>query len=94
MASADGNDPSLDDLRQMGNHHFAKGEYDSAVQLYTMAIDKASNDQDARILNLCNRSACLFKMERYEDSHADALQAFQTSEGEKQSQTISLLMLP
>jgi 3-phosphoinositide dependent protein kinase-1 len=81
MSSSGGNNPSLDDLRQMGNHHFAEGNYDSAVQLYTMAIDKAANDEDALILNLCNRSTCLFKMERYEDAHDDALQAFQTSQG-------------
>ena len=67
----------------MGNHHFAKGEYDSAVQLYTLAIDKSqeSKNDEALVLNLCNRSACLYKMERYEESRTDALQAVQISNG-------------
>lgn len=74
---------SLDDLRQMGNHHFAKGEYDNALQLYTMAIDKARQDKndEALVLNLCNRSACLYKMEHYEEAHTDALQAVEISNG-------------
>jgi len=77
------NDPSLDDLRQMGNHHFSNGEYDSAVQLYTMAMDKARETKDdaALTLNLCNRSAFLYKMERYEEAHTDALEAVQISNG-------------
>lgn len=74
---------SLDELRQRGNHEFAQGNFDHAVQLYTLAIDKAraTSDSDALQLNLCNRSACFFKMERYEEAHADALQALEISNG-------------
>lgn len=85
MASINQNDgnESLDSLRQRGNHLFAEGNYDGAVQLYTFAIDKAKtdNNDEALILNLCNRSACFYKMEKYEEAHTDALSALEISNG-------------
>lgn len=72
---------SLDDLRQLGNHHFSKGDYDHALALYNSAVDLADSqrDKDALIVNLCNRSACLGKMERHEEAQTDARQALEAS---------------
>lgn len=73
---------SLDDLRQMGNHHFSKGDYDQSLALYNAAVDLADSqrNKEALIVNLCNRSACLSKMERYEEAQMDAHQALEASE--------------
>jgi tetratricopeptide (TPR) repeat protein len=67
----------------MGNHHFSIAEYDKALILYSAAVEKADelNDTEALILNLCNRSACYFQMEQYEQAQMDAHQAVETSEG-------------
>ena len=75
---------SLEDLRQMGNHNFSKGDYDSALSCYNAAVEKADSmkDKEALVLNLCNRSACLFKMERYEEAQTDAAQAVVSSDGD------------
>ena len=64
----------MDDLRQMANHSFSEGDYDSALSLYTAAVEKADavKDKEALIVNLCNRAACLTKMERYEEAQSDA----------------------
>uniref|UniRef100_A0A7S2UM73 non-specific serine/threonine protein kinase n=1 Tax=Attheya septentrionalis TaxID=420275 RepID=A0A7S2UM73_9STRA len=74
---------SADEYRQMGNHAFSQGDYDRALPLYSMAIDAAqrSVDEDLRVVSLCNRSACLFKMERYEEARNDAQEAVQLSHG-------------
>jgi tetratricopeptide (TPR) repeat protein len=83
-------EPTLDDLRQMGNHSFAKGNYDNALALYSTAVERAREavehcddaaNNDALILNLCNRSACLFKMEQFEDAQRDAEEAVEKSRG-------------
>lgn len=72
---------SLDDLRQMGNHKFIKGEYDHALALYSTAIETADSqaNKEALILNLCNRSACFGKMDRHEEAQIDAHQALGAS---------------
>eukprot|EP00980_Cylindrotheca_fusiformis_P005339 scaffold1138_cov128-Cylindrotheca_fusiformis.AAC.21 len=72
---------SLDDLRQKGNYEFQQGNLDNAVFFYTAAIDKAtttSNDQ-ALILNCCNRSACYYQMEELEQARDDASVAWTKS---------------
>ena len=76
---------SLDDLRQMGNHHFSNGNYDTALSLYTAAVEKADEqgNREALVLNLCNRSACWFKMERYEEAQDDSSQAVDVSQGKE-----------
>jgi len=71
----------VDDLRQKGNHEFQQGNLDNAVFFYTAAIEKATetNDNQALILNCCNRSACFFQMEELEKSKADAVTAWKVS---------------
>ena len=73
----------MDDLRQMANHSFSQGDYDAALSLYTAAVEKADyvKDKEALIVNLCNRAACLTKMERYEEAQSDASQALDASGG-------------
>lgn len=84
-----------DDLRQMGNHQFAQGEYGLAAQLYTQALEvllgndynvaasESSNIDLAMkepptslLLNLCNRSACYYQMELYDQAKKDAEMAW------------------
>mmetsp|Transcript_25812 Transcript_25812/g.29517 ORF Transcript_25812/g.29517 Transcript_25812/m.29517 type:complete len:822 (-) Transcript_25812:60-2525(-) len=74
---------SLDDLRQLANHQFSQGNYDAALSLYTAAIEKADaeHNKEALIINLSNRSATLYKMEKYEGAQADASQALDASSG-------------
>lgn len=74
---------SLDDLRQMANRNFSEGNFDAALSLYTAAVEKADalKDKEALIVNLCNRAACLAKMEHYEEAQSDASQALDASEG-------------
>lgn len=73
----------MDDLRQMANHSFSEGDYDTALSLYTAAVERADavKDKEALIVNLCNRAACLTKMERYEEAQSDASQALDASDG-------------
>jgi len=107
---------SSQDLRQMANGYFAQREFDSALPLYSMALDALLREQDERKQQqkqeeesggdgvgdddddgnggeeeendidltttfLCNRSACLFRMELYEDANDDALKAVEICEG-------------
>lgn len=74
---------SLDDLRQIGNHYFSENKYDEALSVYTAAIEKADaqHNKEALVVNLSNRSATLYKMERYEESQTDASQALDSSGG-------------
>ena len=79
----------------MGNHHFSNGDYDTALSLYTSAIELAdeTKNKDALVVNLCNRSACLYLMERYEDAQDDASQAVEMSGGTNQPPLTFLVSL-
>ena len=73
-----------DQCRQMGNHHFSNGDYDYALRMYTMALEAARVEKldDATLVTyLCNRAACLFRMEDYESSRDDAQEAVKLSQG-------------
>jgi tetratricopeptide (TPR) repeat protein len=87
---------SPQDFRQLANAHFQNHDFDSALPLYTMALETLVQEQsdrgftdendlmESRILHiifLCNRAACLFRMELYEEAKNDALQAVHVSEG-------------
>jgi len=105
-----GGEFSSQQLREMANGYFSQREFDSALPLYSMALDALLKEQEERedrkkegegasgscveeggtdgggdidltTTFLCNRSACLFRMELYEDAKVDALQAVQISEG-------------
>jgi tetratricopeptide (TPR) repeat protein len=93
-------DLSPEEIRRMANHHFSIAEVDTALSLYSMAIEKLASaieqqggeskasqseeiDQDLvdqLVVHLCNRSACHFKMEDYEEACADADRAVQLSQ--------------
>jgi tetratricopeptide (TPR) repeat protein len=59
-------------LRQKGNYEFQDGNLDHAILFYTAAIEKTSdndNDNDAVVVvNLCNRSACYYQLEDFEQA--------------------------
>lgn len=94
--SENGPSPSADDLRQTANAHFANRDFDSALPFYTAALetfeleeeqkeerrDKSDSEYvDLKVIYLCNRATCLFRMEMYEESRADALEAVNVSNG-------------
>jgi serine/threonine protein kinase len=72
---------TIDDLRQKGNHEFQQGHPDNAVTFYTLAIEKAkeASETSARIINLCNRSACYYQLEDYPNARDDAKLAWDIS---------------
>mgnify|MGYP001987461973 CR=1 FL=1 len=70
--------PSADSLRRMANGFFQAGDFDTALPLYSAAIDEAkrvssrseaesSDRNEDLVVHVCNRSACLFRMERFEE---------------------------
>lgn len=71
-------DNSIDDLRQKGNYEFQKGNLDNAVIFYTSAIEQATekNNEQAILVNCCNRSACYFQLEDFEHAKEDATLAW------------------
>jgi tetratricopeptide (TPR) repeat protein len=72
---------SIDDLRLKGNHEFQQGNLDNAVIFYSTAIERAAetNDDQALILNCCNRSACFFQMGDFKEAKEDASLAWTRS---------------
>jgi tetratricopeptide (TPR) repeat protein len=90
---------SSSQFREMANCHYAHADFDTALPLYTAAleafeIEKLNEDVneqdddekyiDLKVIHLCNRATCLFRMEMYEESRADALEAVKVSNGEFQ----------
>ena len=87
----------LQDLRQRGNFQFSQQSYDTAVSLYSQAIEQAHASLPAGtldttegsfhhelLLNLCNRSACWYQMQDYEQAKQDALLAYKYATGQTQ----------
>jgi len=83
----------VDDLRQRGNHEFQQGNLSNAIAFYTSAIDHSkpppttttrtatnSSSSSSYIVNLCNRSACHYQLEDYEQALDDAQMAWITSQ--------------
>ena len=109
------NQYSAQQLREMANNYFSQQDYDTALPLYTMALEALTKGQsttnepvpldsegsihltrDAEVAEvkkvekekvalfaifLCNRAACLFKMELYDDAKVDAEEALKISDG-------------
>jgi serine/threonine protein kinase len=69
---------SITDLRQRGNFEFTARRCDTAIALYSNAIDLCrslpENEaiKEEFILNLCNRSACYSQLEEWELGQQDA----------------------
>ncbi len=96
---------TADDLRKMANGYYANKDFDSALPLYTAALETFEMEQqqkneergerkreeeetalfleyvDLKVIYLCNRATCLYRMEMYEESRADALEAVNVSSG-------------
>ena len=81
--------PNLNELRLAANSRFAANALDEALPLYSLAVDMARKEADENInapneelaLHLCNRSACLYKMEMFEEARDDAAEAVELSDG-------------
>lgn len=84
---------SAEDLREMANHAYSNKDYDNALSLYSMAIDQLLMEQQndpekiesdeflqRMIIYLCNRAACCYRMDMYDDARKDALEAFRLSD--------------
>ena len=69
----------VDDLRQRGNHEFQQGHLENAIAFYSAAIQHSKPGSSSSIVNLCNRSACYFQMEDYEQALKDAAGAWKSS---------------
>jgi tetratricopeptide (TPR) repeat protein len=81
--------PDPNELRLAANARFAANALDEALQLYSLAVEVAKKgmerqqeqqpDVDAQdpdlVIHLCNRSACFYKMEMYEEACGDAVEA-------------------
>lgn len=87
------------ELRHQANQSFSSHDFDSALSLYTQAIERLNEERqcqenhlkrrpgdidlyarDIMTILLCNRSLCLYKMECFQESKIDALQAWNLSE--------------
>ena len=73
-------DVDVDDLRQRGNHEFQQGHVENAIAFYSAAIQHSKPGSSSSIVNLCNRSACYFQMEDYEQALMDAKDAWKSSQ--------------
>jgi hypothetical protein len=81
--------PDPNELRLAANGRFAANALDEALPLYSLAVDVArilverqkeqQSDVSAQeldlVIHLCNRSACFYKMEMYEEACGDAAEA-------------------
>lgn len=86
-------EPSIPDpqkLRLAANARFAANALDEALPLYSLAVEVARKrleqypeDQmmEDCIIHLCNLSACLYKMEMYEEACTNAAEAVSFSSG-------------
>jgi len=95
---------SANELREMANGHYSNSDFDSALSLYTAAleafefenqsinihVEKGKHNENnvdvndyinLKVIYLCNRATCLFRMEMYEESRSDALEAVNVSNG-------------
>jgi len=87
----DGKTHSAEDFRQLANHAYSNKDFDYALSLYSMAIDQLLIEQqnelheneseglERMIIYLCNRAACCYRMDMYDDARNDALEAFRLS---------------
>eukprot|EP00804_Cyclotella_cryptica_P008349 CCRYP_018331-RA/>CCRYP_018331-RA protein AED:0.02 eAED:0.02 QI:157/1/1/1/1/1/2/138/925 len=74
--------PDLNELRLAANSRFASNDLDGALPLYSLAVEVARKqlqqgaiESGELVIHLCNRSACLYRMEMFEDAKEDAKEA-------------------
>ena len=58
---------------------FAAGNYEEAARLYSALLERRPDATEQRHLLLCNRSAALMKMSRFEEAANDARAAIETA---------------
>jgi len=70
------------ELRLAANGRFQANALDEALPLYSMAVEVSRQRGDPNlVIHLCNRAACLYKMEMFEEARDDAEEAVKTSDG-------------
>lgn len=86
--------PDPNELRLAANARFAANAFEEALAMYGMAVEIARKRWEEREkegdageavdlgVHLCNRSACLFRMEMYLEAKQDAEEALAVSHGE------------
>lgn len=82
--------PDPNELRLAANGRFAANALDEALPLYSLAVEVARKRMDHQqeqhppdlnaqepdlVIHLCNRSACFYKMDMYEEACGDAAEA-------------------
>ena len=93
--------PDPMELRLAANSRFAANALDEALPLYSLAVDIArkeadnnnngeSTSSDELVIHLCNRSACLYRMEMYEEAKDDASEAVKLSSGKNSKASFRL----
>ena len=64
---------STESLKKEGNLAFKKGQYEKAADCYSQAIE-----QDAKVASIyCNRSACMYRLKKFQQSLEDSEKALQ-----------------
>ena len=86
-AAAAANTPAAldpNELRLAANGRFQSNALNEALPLYSMAVEvsrqRGDGDPDL-VIHLCNRAACLYKMEMFEEARDDAEEAVKMSDG-------------
>lgn len=74
--------PDPNDLRLAANGAYAANKLDEALPIYSLAVEVARKRMEQQqqsctdlVIHLCNRSACLYKMEMYDEACSDAAEA-------------------
>lgn len=74
--------PDPNDLRRAANERFAANALDEALPIYSLAVEVARKvvpspgaPEPDLVVHLCNRSACLYRMDMYEEARRDAAEA-------------------
>jgi tetratricopeptide (TPR) repeat protein len=81
--------PNLNDLRIAANSRFASNELEEALPLYSLAVEVARKQLEQGevgrgevVIHLCNRSACFYRMEMFDEAKEDAREAVELTGGE------------
>ena len=80
--------PNPNDLRITANSRFASNALEEALPLYSLAVEVARKqyedggvESEEFAIHLCNRSACFYRMEMFEEAKEDAKEAVESTGG-------------
>ena len=77
-------------IKEEGNEHFKRKEYEKAAQCYTRAIAVSSSEgedinPDDRLIYYKNRAACYLKQEKFSEATSDCLSALKINPNDPKS---------